>query len=265
MKGFIKDSTLQGVADSIRLANGDVMMTTKYKPSEMASAILTGCDKKYSEGVIEGYQRGKAEGEQIGWQNGYTQGNNEGYEQGRTNGYNDGHEEGYAEGYDVCKTEKERLIALMLCGLYSDFDTQYQFEIVDNQITNIREYAFFNSSVTKAQFDRLQFVSMRCFYNCQKLTTLILPSVTSIYSTPFNGCSKLQHVEFKKNSITSTTNSIVLSSSSLLSDESIQNIIDALADLTGATSQKVTFHSTVTDKLTEEQVQQITDKNWTLG
>lgn len=50
-----------------------------------------------------------------------------------------------------------------------------------------------------------------------------------------------------------------------LSDASVQSIIDHLVDLTGSTSQKVSFHSTVTAKLTEEQYNTITAKNWTIG
>ena len=50
-----------------------------------------------------------------------------------------------------------------------------------------------------------------------------------------------------------------------LTDKSIQSIIDALADLTGKTSAKVTFHPTVKAKLTEEQLATIESKNWTLG
>ena len=59
--------------------------------------------------------------------------------------------------------------------------------------------------------------------------------------------------------------SFTLSSSRSLTASSIQNVIDALADLTGSTSQKVTFASTVKSKLTDEQLAQISAKNWTLG
>lgn len=51
---------------------------------------------------------------------------------------------------------------------------------------------------------------------------------------------------------------------SKLSAESVQNIIDHLADLTGATAQTLTFHATVGAKLTDAQKATITAKNWTL-
>lgn len=53
--------------------------------------------------------------------------------------------------------------------------------------------------------------------------------------------------------------------SSLLSDESIQSIIDGLADLTGLETQTITFHADVKAKLTEAQITTITSKNWTLA
>ena len=54
-------------------------------------------------------------------------------------------------------------------------------------------------------------------------------------------------------------------SSSKLSNASIQSIIDHLADLTGGTTQTLTFHKTVGNKLTDTQKATITAKNWTLA
>lgn len=53
--------------------------------------------------------------------------------------------------------------------------------------------------------------------------------------------------------------------SSLLSDVSVQNIIDCLADLTGQASQTITVHAEVEARMTEEQKATITSKNWTLA
>lgn len=49
-----------------------------------------------------------------------------------------------------------------------------------------------------------------------------------------------------------------------LSAETIQSIIDGLADLTGGATQTLTFHSDVGNKLTDTQKATITAKNWTL-
>ena len=49
-----------------------------------------------------------------------------------------------------------------------------------------------------------------------------------------------------------------------LTDETIQAIIDGLADLTGATTQTLSLHKTVGGKLTQAQKDAISAKNWTL-
>lgn len=57
---------------------------------------------------------------------------------------------------------------------------------------------------------------------------------------------------------------ISFANSGHLSDESIQSIINGLADLTGTTSQTLTFHNIVGARVTEEQKATITSKNWAL-
>lgn len=86
-------------------------------------------------------------------------------------------------------------------------------------------------------------------------------SATNIGSI-LNGCLSLKEFRVKKESIKV---SFPCSNAQSLSDESIQSIIDGLADLTGQEAQTITFHSTVKDKLTEEQITQIISKNWTLA
>ena len=78
----------------------------------------------------------------------------------------------------------------------------------------------------------------------------------------FGACDSLEDVSFVENSIKI---SIKFNSCPLLSAESIQSIIDGLADLTGSTAQTLTLHATVKAKLTESQISQITSKNWTLA
>lgn len=78
----------------------------------------------------------------------------------------------------------------------------------------------------------------------------------------FGNCRALVNVALKPNSLSKTIGFI---NSPLLSDESIQSIIEGLADLTGADAQTITLHADVKAKLTEEQIAQITSKNWTLA
>ena len=74
-------------------------------------------------------------------------------------------------------------------------------------------------------------------------------------------CPKLQEIRFVKETIKID---FKLFNSPLLSAESIQSIIDGLADLTGGTAQTLTLHANVGAKLTDEQKATITAKNWTL-
>ena len=78
----------------------------------------------------------------------------------------------------------------------------------------------------------------------------------------FQGCNLLENVRFVKNTI---TYNVSFQNSLLLSDESIQSIIDGLVDLTGATQQTITFHTDIVVKLTTEQLESIFTKNWLLG
>lgn len=105
------------------------------------------------------------------------------------------------------------------------------------------------------------------FHNLQTLeiidgTPLDLSGVTvaSYINSMFSGTFNLVEVRFKGE----IKYNLVISSSPNLSDTTIQNIIEHLADLTGDTAQTLTLHSTAGNKLTEEQKAAITAKNWTL-
>lgn len=129
---------------------------------------------------------------------------------------------------------------------------------------------------------------MGMFYDCSGITRIPVPievaSGVSIQAM-FSACSKLQTITLLKlggnNNITSNSfnglyalenitfdgyieKSVTFPQSGKLTDASVQNIIDHLADLTGKTAQTLTFYATVGEKLTEEQKAAITAKNWTL-
>ena len=78
----------------------------------------------------------------------------------------------------------------------------------------------------------------------------------------FNGCVSLKEFRVKKESIKVSFSCAYAQS---LSAESMQSIIDGLADLTDLDTQTLTLHADVKAKLTEEQISQITSKNWTLA
>lgn len=102
------------------------------------------------------------------------------------------------------------------------------------------------------------------FWNMRRLeivdgTPLNLSGCNSINS-PFQRCENLKEIRFSV-----ITKSLNISQSSLLSDESVNSIINALVDLTDGEAQTVTFHGDVKAKLTDEQIASITAKNWTLA
>lgn len=96
--------------------------------------------------------------------------------------------------------------------------------------------------------------------NLESIETLNLSSVTDVsygVNNAFNNNIALKEIRFVENCIKV---SISFGYSPLLSAESIQSIIDGLAPVT--TANKLTLHSSVIDKLTEEQYIMVFSKNW---
>ena len=75
----------------------------------------------------------------------------------------------------------------------------------------------------------------------------------------FDYCDSLVEIRFTKESI---KYNLSFTQSSQLSDESIQSILDGLANV--STTQTLSLNSAVYAKLTEEQKQSATDKGWTI-
>lgn len=100
-----------------------------------------------------------------------------------------------------------------------------------------------------------------CIY-CGDLHTIYgfinLQNATNVGSM-FSSCIRLKEIRFISGTIKI---SISFFHSPLLSDESIQSIIDGLAVVT--TTQTITFNSVVSNKLTAEQISQITEKGWVI-
>ena len=99
------------------------------------------------------------------------------------------------------------------------------------------------------------------FTGCSNLKTIVsfgCFGVTSFSST-FASCSALENITFDGE----ITLAISFTGSPKLTTESVWSIIDHLADLTDQASKKVSFSATVLGKLTEEQANAITAKNWT--
>lgn len=98
------------------------------------------------------------------------------------------------------------------------------------------------------------------FYYNSYVTTIKKITVTEdlVYTGTFQGASALKNITFDG----VIGESISFAQSKLLTTESVQSIIDHLADLTGKTAQTVTFHSNVL--VTAEQRAQALAKNWNI-
>ena len=107
------------------------------------------------------------------------------------------------------------------------------------------------------------------FYACKELITvsqLNASNATNI-NDMFKGCTALTNFGGMLNvgQAFTAAQTFYLNEPKLLSDESIQNVIDGLYDMTSKSfTPTLMFHSTVYAKLTDVQKQQITAKNWTV-
>lgn len=94
----------------------------------------------------------------------------------------------------------------------------------------------------------------------EEITILNLRKSYNLANNGFTGCAKLKTLI-----VTGTIGSLSLKDSPLLSNESVQSVIDALYDYTNETANTLSLHADVKATLTEEQLASITQKNWTVA
>lgn len=247
-----------------------------------------------AENVQKVYEAGQAKGGD------YNTAYNEGYDKGYTEGETAGYGTGYSEGqnsvpnflgcakvvqFPSCNVFNKSIVELDLSEKLTALNSFICVTEADNKNT-ILEHLTINHSGLPTTMQNF----MQCIYSCRdevlKKITLnfstqsvtnfanafgCLVALEEIDGTPldlssattitnmFNYNNELKEVRFKTLSILT---SIRFTVSSLLSAESVQSIIDGLADLTEADAQTITFHSSII--LTDEQKATITSKNWTL-
>ena len=146
--------------------------------------------------------------------------------------------------------------SLTTVELYNTFNVVFMNRMFENcsSLTSVNNN-FNTSKVTDMSY---------MFQNCSSLTTLPQLDASNVNNVTnmFNGCTSLTNFGGLKNVgqsfSTSMTTQLSFANSANLSDESIQNIIDGLYDRTGVTAiTRIKFHTTVKNKLTNEQKQQI--------
>ena len=136
-------------------------------------------------------------------------------------------------------------------------------------ITRTAGYAFAYSKITNTKVpiivDTENIYNTLLFYNADKLKTIPSLKVTdkvTTFTNWFSRCTALEEVNFTADSVIGASISFV--DSPKLTNASVQTVINALKDLTGATSQTLTLHATVGAALSPEQKAAITAKNWQL-
>lgn len=230
MKGLVKEEHLQDIANAIREKNGS---TDTYKPSEMASAIRE-------------IETGGGSGEEIFFS----------------------HTGVMYQKNTIVTTDTD---SSFLASLYSGCDKLETLSAPYLRSKTPTSFVFQNcTSLKSVSLPRYTRYGGQFFYNCNNVETLELGSeeypVVDIRGSAFAGNNKLKNVYIVGNiGSEGTAYAISFAQSSLLTNESVQNIINALGDLTGKTSQTITFHANVKANMTEEQIATITGKNWTLA
>ena len=142
----------------------------------------------------------------------------------------------------------------------SPYDMGYMFESYNASSTELEivDLSGFPQPVTPKNFQKT-------FYMCTKLREVVgefdFSGCTNV-SNCFFRCDLLESVCFKPGTIKLALSFV---SSPNLTDETIQNIIDGLADLSGGTAQTLTLHATVGAKLTDAQKAAASAKNWTIS
>ncbi len=148
--------------------------------------------------------------------------------------------------FNGCKT----LLNIPLLNTSSVTDMSYMFSGDINHLIKIP--AFDTSSVTN--FNNFA-------YYCRLLQSLTLDliSTTSISQLVY-GCNKLEFL-----TLTNIKYNLNISSSTKFSQETLEALIDNLADLTGQTAQTFTMGSTNLAKVSQEKKDLATAKNWSLA
>lgn len=267
-----------------------------------AQGLIDGQKDGYQSGYDEGYKVGSESGYQTGKQDGLTKGYDNGYAQGKADGYTDGYDEGYqigyTEGYEQGKAEtvdylpylKTLAFSTDISEVTEDMDLNLENATtiaslfdgctlncnkitvrISNICTNIR--ASFRSNQNVGLVKEIEIVGdtskvehLDYMFSGKNLVERIIgefdfSSATST-TAMFAGCKSL--IRFTPKSSTLKI-SISFYECPNLSDESIDFIVNAYADMTGQTAPVLTVHPTVKAKIVADDEKEDTDptkRNW---
>ena len=211
-----------------------------------------------------------AENQQRVYDAGYAKGKAEGgggdYDAVYDEGYNQGKKDEYDTFWDYYQDNGART------------DYQYAFAYGGWRNANFKpKYPLANISNASSMFARCRLTRIsvpldfrgctNCsflFNNAQSLVTIssiTFDEACTNGSNMFASCKALENI-----TVHGTINfDFAISACTKLTTDSVQSIIDALADLTGQSQKTATFASAISSALTSEQKDTISAKNWKLG
>ena len=212
----------------------------------------------------DSYDKGYADGKAFGEMHGYEQGCADTYPSAFQAGVDDSYDS-FWNAFQDNGTKTNYVNAFSGSGWKdSNYNPKYPI-IATNHAGSMFSYCS-NITSTKVAIiiDNIASNTM-VFFSCKALKTIPSLKVTDQvngYSDWFYNCNALEEINFTEDSVIKAN--ISFANSPLLTTASVNSIINALKDLTGETAQKVTFHTDVLAKITDEQFAAITAKNWTM-
>ena len=270
---------VQGGA-TVRLPTGG-----RYCPEDI---LVTGKGGDTEAAYMEGYEAGAKEGAEVGYDKGHTAGVADGIEQGKQAEYDafwdafqdNGNRTNYVNVFSGNQWNNATFrpkysIVPTSHGVASIFQSNaYEGDLVELceqqgitiDFSNCVEFAhvFYGTNFTHiGVVDARKATRFYYVFNYSRnLKTIdkVISAETTPYNSSFYDLRALEEIRFEG----TIGVALDIALSPLLSNASVQSIIDALKDLTGATAQTLTFHATVGAKLTQEQKDAVSAKNWTL-
>lgn len=235
---------------------------------DMTSAKEEGYLNGYEAGAKEGAEAGYAKGKQAEynafWDAFQDNGNRVGYSSAFSGAY--WNNANFRPKYSIVPSSYGVSSMFESCGYEGDLAELCEQQGITIDFSNGVE---FSRTFYGTKFTRIGVIDARkatrfyyVFNYSSNLKTIdkIISAETTPYNTAFGGLRSLEEIRFA--GIIGA--SLAINESPLLSNASVQSIIDHLKDLTGATAQTLTFHATVGAKLTQAQKDAISAKNWTL-
>ena len=246
--------------------------------ADKLTTIAENEQKVYEAGYNKGTEDGIAQGEANGYWQGYYGYHDEFWNAFQANGARTDYHMAFSGGGWTNEIFKPKYdLILSAYGGYNMFNdsrlTGSLKDLLDNAGVTLdtSNCQHFSTMFSGSRFTELPVIDMsKCAASgnlCLGMTQLhtiekiIMSETTATSTSMFQDCLQLQNIVFEG----VLAKSISFANCSILTNETVQSLIDILKDLTGGTAQTLTLHATVKNNLTEEQKAQITSKNWTLA